>query len=108
MSAEPTPPHSPPEDAALLRRYAATGDESAFAELGQRRIGLVYAVALRQTRGHRAQAEDATQAVFIDLARKAKSLAARPVIASWLYRSAQFAATALIRTEQRRLAREQA
>jgi RNA polymerase sigma factor (sigma-70 family) len=97
----------PVEDSELLRRYADTGSEAAFAELVRRRIGLVYSVALRQTRGDTHRAEDATQAVFTDLARKAASLAQRPVLAGWLYRSAQFAAAGLIRAEQRRHAREQ-
>lgn len=52
------------EDGALLREYAATGSEAAFAELVQRRIGLVYSVALRQVHGDVHRAEDATQAVF--------------------------------------------
>jgi RNA polymerase sigma factor (sigma-70 family) len=95
------------EDSDLLRRYAADGLEAAFAELVRRRIGLVYAVALRQTRGDRHRAQDATQAVFTDLARKAASLARRPVLVGWLHRSAQFAAAGLIRAEQRRRAREQ-
>ena len=96
-----------PEDSDLLRRYADDGSQAAFAELVRRRIGLVYAVALRQTRGDRHRAEDATQAVFTDLARKAGSLARRPVLVGWLHRSAQFAAAGLIRAEQRRHAREQ-
>src|SRR5436189_6158722 len=91
-----------PEDSELLRRYAREGSEAAFAELVRRRIGLVYSVALRQTRGDRHRAEDATQAVFTDLARKAAALAARPVLAGWLYRSAQFAAAGLVRAEARR------
>jgi RNA polymerase sigma factor (sigma-70 family) len=95
------------EDSDLLRRYAADGSEAAFAELVRRRIGLVYAVALRQTRGDRHRAEDAAQSVFTDLARKAASLARRPVLVGWLHRSAQFAAAGLIRAEQRRRAREQ-
>jgi RNA polymerase sigma factor (sigma-70 family) len=95
------------EDSDLLRRYVDRGSEAAFAELVRRRIGLVYAVALRQTRGDRHRAEDATQAVFTDLARKAASLARRPVLVGWLHRSAQFAAAGLIRAEQRRRAREQ-
>jgi len=45
--------------------------------------------------------------VFTALARKAGSLARRPVLAGWLYRSAQFAAAGLIRAEQRRQAREE-
>jgi len=93
------------EDSDLLRRYSAHGSEAAFAELVRRRIGLVYAVALRQTRGDRHRAEDATQAVFTDLARKAAALARRPVLVGWLHRSAQFAAAGLIRAEQRRHAR---
>jgi RNA polymerase sigma factor (sigma-70 family) len=94
------------EDSELLRRYAEERTQSAFAELVRRRIGLVYSVALRQTRGDRHRAADATQAVFTDLARKAAVLCRRPVLAGWLYRSAQFAAAGLIRAEQRRLARE--
>ena len=93
------------EDSELLRRYAENRSEAAFAELVQRRIGLVYAVALRTTRNaHRA--EDVTQTVFADLARKAASLADRPVLAGWLYRSAHFAALGVVRAEQNRAARE--
>jgi RNA polymerase sigma factor (sigma-70 family) len=95
------------EDSELLRRYADERAEVAFAELVRRRIGLVYSVALRQTRGDRHRAADATQAVFTDLARKAAVLSRRPVLAGWLYRSAQFAAAGLMRAEQRRHAREE-
>src|SRR5215212_8803756 len=104
----PGDPRTPvPEDSDLLRRYAESSSQDAFAELVRRRIGLVYSVALRQTRGDRHRAEDATQAVFTDLARKARSLAERPVLAGWLFRSAQFAAAGLIRADQRRHVREQ-
>jgi len=94
------------EDAELLRCYAEARSETAFAELVGRRIGLVYSVALRTTRdAHRA--EDVTQTVFADLARKAKSLANHPVLAGWLFRSAHFAALDLVRAERNRAAREQ-
>lgn len=94
------------EDADLLRQYHEHGSEPAFAELVRRRIGLVYSVALRQTNGNRHRAEDVTQSVFADLARKAGKLAGRSVIAGWLYRSARFAAAGIVRSEQRRQARE--
>src|SRR3954463_6968618 len=95
------------EDAELLRRYAEEKSEQAFAELVQRRIGLVYSVARRHTHDtHRA--EEVTQAVFTALARKASALAQRPVLVGWLYRSAQFAASDAVRAERRRQAREQA
>jgi RNA polymerase sigma factor (sigma-70 family) len=94
------------EDSELLRRYADERAEAAFAELVRRRIGLVYSVALRQTRGDRHRAAEVTQAVFTDLARKATALSRRPVLVGWLYRSTQFAAAGLIRAEQRRLVRE--
>jgi RNA polymerase sigma factor (sigma-70 family) len=95
------------EDSDLLHRYADTGSQEAFAELVRRRIDLVYAVALRQTGGDRHRAEDATQAVFTDLARKARSLAQRPVLIGWLHRSARFAAAGAVRAELRRHAREE-
>lgn len=94
------------EDAELLRCYAQTRSESAFAELVRRRVGLVYSVALLRTRNVQL-AEDATQAVFADLARKAAALSKHPVLAGWLQRSAHYAATDILRAETRRAAREQ-
>lgn len=95
------------EDAALLRRYAAEKSEDAFAELVRRRVGLVYSVALRQVGGDAHLAEDVTQRVFADLGRKAAALSERAVLSGWLYRSAQFAASDLVRAERRRRAREE-
>lgn len=89
------------EDAELLRQFAEEKAEAAFAELVRRRIGMVYAVARRHTRDAQ-QAEEVTQSVFCDLARKAGRLAGRPVLLGWLYRSAQFAASDVRRAERRR------
>ena len=95
------------EDSELLRRYAEERSEGAFAELVKRRVGLVYSVAVRQCGGDVHLAEDVTQKVFADLARKAAELVARPVLSGWLYRSAQFAASDVVRSERRRRAREE-
>lgn len=95
------------EDVELLRRYAEDRSQDAFAELVRRRVNLVYSVALRQVGGDAHLAEDVTQRVFADLARKAGSLAGHAVLSGWLYRSAQFAATDVVRTERRRRVREQ-
>lgn len=51
------------DDAVLLHRYAAERDESAFAELVQRHLPLVYGAALRQLNGATHRAEEVTQAV---------------------------------------------
>jgi RNA polymerase sigma factor (sigma-70 family) len=95
------------DDSELLRRYARERSESAFAELVQRKAGLVYSAALRQVGGNAALAHDVSQSVFIDLARKAEHLAGRPVLASWLYTSTRFAALKALRSNQRRQIREQ-
>lgn len=94
------------EDAELLRRYAQEGSEAAFTELVERRLDLVYAVALRHTGGDSHRAQDVAQAVFTDLARKAKSLIGRPVLAGWLYRSTQYAASGVMRADRSRQMRE--
>ncbi len=91
----------------LLRRYAEERTEQAFAELVRRHIDFVYAVALRQLSGDTHLAEDVTQRVFTDLARKADSVSRRPTLSGWLYRSTQFAAAAAVRVERRRRTREQ-
>jgi len=93
-------------DSALLGQYAESHDEAAFAELVRRHIDLVYSVALRQANGDTHLAQDATQAVFVDLARKARSLAGRETLAGWLHTSARFAAGNAVRGEVRRRVRE--
>jgi RNA polymerase sigma factor (sigma-70 family) len=93
-------------DAELLRLYVCGGSESAFSELVARHLPLVYAAALRQMDGDADLARDVAQTVFIDLARKARSLSCHPVLAGWLHTSTRFAAANLRRAEQRRSARE--
>src|ERR1035437_8363877 len=90
------------EDAELLRQYAQSGSETAFAELVTRYLPLVYAAALRQGRGDQALANDVAQTVFIDLARKASSLLERKLLAGWLYSSARLAASKAVRGDRRR------
>ena len=94
-------------DYELLRRYAETGSEPAFTELAQRYVDLVYSAALRQVGGDAPLAQDVTQSVFIDLARKAASIPARTVLTGWLYTSTHYAAVNIIRVEQRRKRREE-
>ncbi|MGA2179858.1 MAG: sigma factor [Verrucomicrobiota bacterium] len=94
-------------DCELLRRYAGTKSEEAFAELVRRHVNLVYSAALRQVNGDVHLAQDVAQTVFTDLARKAVSLLRRSTLTGWLYTSAHFAAAKAVRTEQRRHAREQ-
>jgi RNA polymerase sigma factor (sigma-70 family) len=93
-------------DGELLHRYAKSHSEEAFAELVQRHLNLVYSAALRQVNGDAHLAQDVTQCVFADLARKAASLTNRSSLAGWLYTSAHFAASKAVRTEQRRHVRE--
>ena len=72
-------------DHELLQRYAASRCEAAFTELVKRYVDLVHSAALRQVGGDAHLAQDVTQAVFIDLARKAASLSGSSVLAGWLY-----------------------
>ncbi len=94
-------------DHELLNRYCSDRCESAFAQLVERHADLVYSTALHQLNGNPDLARDVTQVVFTDLALKAASLRPSVSLAGWLYTSARFAAAKLIRTEQRRQAREQ-
>jgi RNA polymerase sigma factor (sigma-70 family) len=72
-----------PADADLLRRFVATRDEAAFALIVRRHGPMVFGVC-RRTLGHQQDAEDAFQAVFLVLARKADTV--RPNgLSRWLY-----------------------
>ena len=94
-------------DSELLRRYAGTRFEEAFAELVRRHVNLVYTAALRQVNGDTHLAQDVAQTVFTDLAHKAASLSRRSTLTGWLYTSAHFAAAKIVRTENRRRDREE-
>jgi RNA polymerase sigma factor (sigma-70 family) len=96
---------SEPDDITLLKQYA-WGDESAFTTLFERHVHLVYSAALRQARNP-SHAEEVTQAVFILLARKAKSLSPKTVLSGWLYQAARLTTASLIKREIRRQRREQ-
>ncbi len=58
------------DDMRLVREFAGSKSESAFAALVERHLGLVHSSALRQV-GNPDLAEEVSQAVFITLARKA-------------------------------------
>jgi len=94
-------------DFELVRCYADDRSEAAFAELVKRYIDFVYSAAFRQAGGDAHLAEDVTQSVFVDLARKAGSFTERTVLSGWLYTSTRYAAAKAVRGEQRRRAREQ-
>jgi len=95
------------DDSTLLLRYADDHDETAFAELVQRYLNLVYFAALRQVSNDSHSAEDVTQTVFTQLARKAKSLVQHPSLAGWLHTTTRFVASETTRAERRRFVREQ-
>src|SRR5438309_4215641 len=71
-------------DADLLRRFVAARDEAAFAQLVRRHGPMVFGVC-RRTLGNTHDAEDAFQATFLVLVRKAATIRPRELIGNWLY-----------------------
>jgi RNA polymerase sigma factor (sigma-70 family) len=74
-------------DALLLERFVAERDEEAFEVLLWRHGGMVLSVCRRLLRREQ-DVEDAFQATFLALVRKARSIANREALASWLYKVA--------------------
>jgi len=87
-------------DRQLLRAYLA-GSEDSFGEIARR-----YAPAVlgrcRRALGDAHEAEDACQAVFLVLARKAHSIRRGEALAAWLLRTASYVSRTAIRARARR------
>src|SRR5262245_25790020 len=75
-------------DRDLLHQFKANHDQSAFATIVRRHSAMVLGVCRRML-GNTQDAEDACQAVFLVLAKKAGSVNWRPSIANWLYATAR-------------------
>jgi RNA polymerase sigma factor (sigma-70 family) len=91
------------DDAELLERFTAQRDEAAFAALVRRHGPLVLA-ACRRVLGNAHDAEDAFQAVFLVLVRKAGSIKRRAALGGWLHEVAlRVALRARVSAQRRRL-----
>ncbi len=88
-------------DQDLLARFVAAGDEGAFAALVRRHGPLVRGLC-RRLLGDCGRAEDAFQATFLVLARKAASVRRRESVGSWLYGVARRVAHKAQRSDARR------
>jgi RNA polymerase sigma factor (sigma-70 family) len=93
-------------DRLLLARFVEHQDQAAFAELVARHGGTVWGVC-RRVLWQEQDAEDAFQAVFLLLGRKAGSIRRRESVGSWLYGVAYRTALRLRRTVTRRQGYEQ-
>lgn len=93
------------EDCELLREYTERQSEAAFTELVSRHVNLVYSTAFRVV-GESQLAQDVAQSVFIQLARKARSIREGNALPGWLYRATCSTAANSLRGEHRRRQRE--
>jgi RNA polymerase sigma factor (sigma-70 family) len=92
-------------DGDLLNRFVRHRDEAAFEALVRRHGPLVYGVC-RRLLGHAQDAEDAFQATFLVLVRRAATLHSPGSVANWLYGVANRTALELRRSGARRRLKE--
>jgi RNA polymerase sigma factor (sigma-70 family) len=94
-----------PTDGELLSRFVDQRAETAFEALVRRHGSMVWGVCRRVLTNHQ-DAEDAFQATFLVLTRKAAAVVPRAMVANWLYGVAHQAALHAARTVARRKQRE--
>jgi RNA polymerase sigma factor (sigma-70 family) len=94
-----------PTDGQLLARFVAARDEASFASLVRRHGPMVLGVCRRILHDFH-EAEDAFQATFLVLARKAASVVRRESVGCWLYGTAYRTAMEARTMSARRRARE--
>ncbi len=99
------PASDPAIDAVLLRRFVSQRDEEAFTALVHRHGPLVLGVCQRLLHD-RHEAEEASQAVWLVLARKAATVRPPSRLAAWLYGVARHVALNARRADVRRLRHE--
>src|SRR5437867_10817193 len=92
-------------DGQLLEDYISRRDEAALAALVRRHGPMVWGVCRRVLRNYH-DAEDAFQATFLVLVRRAASIASRELVANWLYGVAYQTARKARATAVRRNERE--
>src|SRR5437660_10039178 len=92
------------DDGELLGRFLERRDEAALAALVCRHGPMVWGVCRRLLSHH--DAEDAFQAAFLVLVRKAAPIVPREMVGNWLYGVAHQTALQAKRTATRRRARE--
>lgn len=98
-------PHTGATDGDLLDRYTQQQDEAAFEALVRRHGPMVLGVC-RRILGNSHDAEDAFQATFLVLVRKANSIRPVGMVGNWLYGVAQHTALEARRSAARRRAKE--
>src|SRR3954453_19206137 len=93
------------DDRALLRLYVDERSQQAFAELVARHASWIRSACKRALRD-RELADDATQAVFMILARKAALLSENTRVSGWLYRTTRFVVSDIRKREMRHRRRQ--
>ncbi|MBA4387169.1 MAG: hypothetical protein C0404_04250 [Verrucomicrobia bacterium] len=92
-------------DRELMTAYCDAGEQAAFTELYTRYVKMVHSVCFRCLRNS-ADAEDATTATFMVVARRSSELLKRENLGTWLYWCAIGTCRGAMRIRQRRIYRE--